>query len=426
MISTRVCATLLIGILFTLAGPTRADQCCPQAIEGVVPQDWPAGQVGSVAVPLTKEAPKDDQPAATVLAAEVHIEGRPQPLKTVAQIEPANRANKTPRRAWLMLKFDQADLGKSVTIKFAPAPPNETPLAYKCQFDAPMVQVKTPEDEMVLAYRHSEPDPSNKYPVIGFIHPLMGLDGEVITDSGPADHIHHRGLYWCWVRHEMNFKDAGEWWVPRHITLEPGKIECGQGPLFGRFVAEHNYITHVNDQNTPFIKETVVCRVFETTDTGRAVDIDIIMEALTDGVRIGGQPVQHKGYGGATIRYAPAAEVQMTADGRPNNPPGMNHLRAYWTDWNARFIGEDGQPREQRSGAAMLVHPSHPDYPPEWITRTYGVLNVSYPGLGMLEIPQDKPLRLRYRMWIHRGDAEQGQVGPQHDIYAADFDWNTQ
>ena len=30
-----------------------------------------------------------------------------------------------------------------------------------------------------------------------YVHPLYGLDGEVLTDDFPKDHYHHRGLFWA-------------------------------------------------------------------------------------------------------------------------------------------------------------------------------------------------------------------------------------
>jgi hypothetical protein len=32
-----------------------------------------------------------------------------------------------------------------------------------------------------------------------YIHPIHGLDGEVLTDNAPADHFHHHGLFWAWT-----------------------------------------------------------------------------------------------------------------------------------------------------------------------------------------------------------------------------------
>jgi hypothetical protein len=31
-----------------------------------------------------------------------------------------------------------------------------------------------------------------------YMHPLYGLDCEVLTDDFPKDHYHHRGLFWAW------------------------------------------------------------------------------------------------------------------------------------------------------------------------------------------------------------------------------------
>lgn len=41
---------------------------------------------------------------------------------------------------------------------------------------------------------------NRKYAVArsGYIHPLHGLDGEVLTRDWSPDHPHHRGLYWAW------------------------------------------------------------------------------------------------------------------------------------------------------------------------------------------------------------------------------------
>ena len=41
----------------------------------------------------------------------------------------------------------------------------------------------------------------------------------------------------------------------------------------------------------------------------------------------------------------------------------------------------------------------------------------------MLEIPTDEPVRLRYRLWVHRGNARQGRVDAQYRTYSADWEW---
>src|SRR4051794_29047719 len=44
-----------------------------------------------------------------------------------------------------------------------------------------------------------------------YVHPIYGLDGEVITDDFPKDHYHHHGLFWGWPHVEIGGKDYDFW-----------------------------------------------------------------------------------------------------------------------------------------------------------------------------------------------------------------------
>jgi hypothetical protein len=214
--------------------------------------------------------------------------------------------------------------------------------------------------------------------------------------------------------------------------------------VLGRFAARHYWVhqpgfpTASRPAKAPapkpsdrLFQEDVVCRVFSTSDRGRALDLDLTLTALQDGLSMGGQTQLNKGYGGLTLRFSTeqqgkATHPQVVADGRPIKEANVNRLEALWVDWTGMFKGPDGKPLPNRSGGAIFIHPSHPPLPaspPEWITRFYGPINPAYPGLDMLDIPPDKPMRLKYRIWIHRGDAVEGGVEGQYQAYAADWQW---
>ena len=40
-----------------------------------------------------------------------------------------------------------------------------------------------------------------------YIHPLWGLNGEVLTDDFPKDHYHHHGVFWAWPHVEIGRMD---------------------------------------------------------------------------------------------------------------------------------------------------------------------------------------------------------------------------
>jgi hypothetical protein len=44
-----------------------------------------------------------------------------------------------------------------------------------------------------------------------FVHPVYGLDGEVLTESFPKDHYHHHGIFWSWPHVGIDGKEYDLW-----------------------------------------------------------------------------------------------------------------------------------------------------------------------------------------------------------------------
>lgn len=407
-----ITAIAVLGL--ALAGGCQSPgQSGRPVVRGVVPADWPVGQAHPVAVPLPPGLEREPG-----LVAQIQIEGWPRYRQVPAQIEPGGIAGDRPR-AWLLIAANADDRGKKITVRLEPGEHTGKPAA-SARYDAPQVIV-----DPVLKYWHGTPSGGFRYPFTDFIHPVLGLDGEVLTDLSPKDHLHHRGVFWAWVRHELAGKPLGSWWVPSSsLECEPGEVRTTTDLVFAGFAASH-FLKTVNKDAAPgerFLRNDVVCRVFPRTNGGRAIDVDLTLAALTDDIRIGGTLTLDKGYGGMTIRFAPAKEVRIEADGKPLAGDGIRQ-RARWADFTGLFAGPDGKPLTHRSGIALLVYPSHPDYPPEWLMRFYGVLNVSWPGLNLAEVPKDKPVRLGYRLLIHRGETREADVEAQYRVFTADWKW---
>ncbi len=389
-------------------------------MSGKVPKDWPAEMPGLVAVPWDSA-----EPTGSAIHVELHIEGRSEPEEVVGQYERADPLADTPARVWFIWTAQEQDLGKHVHIVCRPVEQGKDfAAAYGTRRDGHFVKMTDGLGAPILDYWYGEPDPALPLPLNDFIHPLVGLDGEILTDCRPADHVHHRGLFWAWVRHEIEGQSVGSWWIPRGIHVQPLVLAMHDGAVFSSIAARHHWICTKDGTTQPFMDELVFARVYKTLPEGRALDVEIVFSAMVNGVRMGGTLDLDKGYGGLTLRFAKASEPLIESDGGRVEGEVVNHLRANWVDWSGFFArpGPGGAPA--RSGVAILIDPSHPDRPPEWITRTYGVLNVSYPGLEMLDMPVDQPLRLRYRLWIHRGDAAEGKVAEQYAIHSADWGWS--
>ena len=141
-----------------------------------------------------------------------------------------------------------------------------------------------------------------------YIHPLYGFNGEPLTGDYPKDHLHHRGLWWSWceVRHH---EKIGDLWAVCKIRATPVEISQ-QTVTADRAVLQAVNLWRYDDDPVAVVKETVTIRVLRTEGKpgarSRAIDVDVRLDALVDGVAISGrQKVDYGGYGGMTIRLSP-------------------------------------------------------------------------------------------------------------------------
>src|SRR5688500_13379652 len=64
----------------------------------------------------------------------------------------------------------------------------------------------------VLVYNHgliARPEAPGTRARACYVHPVYGLDGEVITDDFPKDHLYHRGMYWAWPHIKIGDEEIG-------------------------------------------------------------------------------------------------------------------------------------------------------------------------------------------------------------------------
>jgi hypothetical protein len=240
-----------------------------------------------------------------------------------------------------------------------------------------------------------------------YVHPVFGLDGEELTDDFPKDHYHHRGLSWMWNRVTAGGRNVDLWTV-RGIRQNFGKwLQRRADAQEAVLAVENNWVM----DGPPVARETVRLQVHRSEAAGRPIDVEVRLEALAGPIQLRGEVT--KGYGGLCFRFAPReATVIATPAGREEKD--SDHKRFPWADLSARFAG-----RSQASGAAVFIHPANPAAPNEWTLRHYGFLGPCWPAMEAATLEPGKPVTLRYRVWIHRGDAAAGEVAKAYDAYRA-------
>jgi len=224
-----------------------------------------------------------------------------------------------------------------------------------------------------------------------YVHPIYGLDGEVLTDDFPKDHYAHRGLFWGWPHIRIGAQDYSLWdlrrieqrferWLARDASSSAATLGVQNG-------------WYVGDRKV--MQEEVWLRAVPAAANERVLDVELKWTPIGEAVTL--QGAEGKSYGGLTLRFAPRTNTVITTKfGQDEKDLLMTRLS--WADFSARFGG-----RAEASGATILVAPDHPEFPPEWMTRHYGVLAVGWPGVQPKTFQPGETIGCRYRLWIHRG-----------------------
>ena len=86
-----------------------------------------------------------------------------------------------------------------------------------------------------------------------------------------------------------------------------------------------------------------------------------------------------------------------------------------WMDVSGSF-GASG-----KSGLTVLTHPSTTGFPQPWILRARGSMqNAVYPGRQPSVSPRDRPVILRYRIVLHRGELSPAEIDRLQAEYAGE------
>lgn len=217
-----------------------------------------------------------------------------------------------------------------------------------------------------------------------YLHPVNSPAGVTVTDDGPVDHKHHRGLFWGWPQVEQNGVKGDSW------------LGKGAGHRFERIVekrasgdeallkVEHSWLL----DGKPVAKETVTIQAFPK----HQMNVTLQIEALGAAVRIAGAPEQTKGYGGFSARFAPRRETKLRSNKGPVEKD-EDHVPHSWAELEGVFAGG-------RAVMRIQALPANPGFPNEWCLRHYGFVGANFPGVQGFALEPGKPVTLRYTVTV--------------------------
>ena len=231
----------------------------------------------------------------------------------------------------------------------------------------------------------------------------------MLTDDFPADHVDHRGLYWAWPHIKIGSQEFDLWSMrgiryefQRWLAQETKPNTAVLGVENGWFVGDNQVM-----------REIVWIKVHPASSESRSIDVDLTWTPTGESITLWG--AEGKSYGGLTLRFGPRSKTIITVPtGRTSEDLVVTKLP--WADLSGDL---NRNAAGLLSGAALFVHPEHPDFPLTWMTRHYGLLAVGWPGVTSQTFAAGNPFTCRYRLWLHRGALEAAEIQKAYEAYGA-------
>jgi len=229
-----------------------------------------------------------------------------------------------------------------------------------------------------------------------YIHPIYSIDGKVLTDDFPKDHYHHRGLSWMWTKVSFDGVTKDLWGLKG--VRQKCKEEWEPKAYDDRAVLTINDGWYEDSTGRKIIDEVVTVTVYRADEEGRIFDWELNLAAVDTPVSI---DTSDRGYGGFNLRFAPRKDTTIITSKGPVTGD-QDRQRYAWADLSGRFEGSD-----EFDGIAIFDNKSNPHYPTGWTLRNYGILNPAFTSsASAYTIEVDKPLTLKYRVYVHKGKGD--------------------
>ena len=250
-------------------------------------------------------------------------------------------------------------------------------------------------------------DKPSKFDRACYFHPLWAPCGEIITGDFHPNHLHHRGLWFAWVKAKAGSRNANFWEIQQGRGKMVNKaVRAGCGPVFADLAAGNEWMCGTK----VLLTEMLLARVYALPGGLRVFDLTDRQEAHED-LELGKIHYGGLGFRGRDEWDGKKATLDvLTSEGKTRKD--SNATNARWVDYTGP-LGKDGW-----GGMLLIEHPSNPRYPNRVrIHPSMCFFSTTLCQTKPYTIKQGAPLVLRYRLVLHDGRPDKALA----ERLAADF-----
>jgi hypothetical protein len=258
----------------------------------------------------------------------------------------------------------------------------------------------------VLFFQAKTKSLDGTFPRADYIHPLYNVNGKILTEDFPRDHLHHRGIFWTWHQILIGDKKMGDAWECKDFIwdvqqFDQAEVTSNSIKLNAHTLWKSPAWTDEDGEMKAFMKEKTTISVYAKKDNYRVIDFEISMLALEPNLRIGGSEDQ-KGYSGFSVRMKMPEDIKFTSPNEEIEPQTLQIDAGSWMDISGSLNNAG-----QKEGIVIICNPGNPMYPEKWILRKSGSMqNPVYPGREAVAVSMETPTVLKYRLVTYVGDLE--------------------
>lgn len=267
----------------------------------------------------------------------------------------------------------------------------------------------TENNENVLFYQIEPKNKDGKYERCNYIHPLWGVDGTVITEDFPADHLHHRGVFWTWHQLWIGDQKIGDPWALIDFEQDVTKVDFATGKNgAGVLKTEVEWKSDKwkkQSKKVPYLKENTTIIIHPKKDNYRKIDFEISLLALEENLKIGGSE-NEKGYSGFSVRMVLPEDVIFTGPAGEVTPETNAVKSKGYINISGSLL--DGN---KNGGVVIVDNPENPGYPQSWILRKQkSMQNPVFPGRHAVHVSTINPLVLKYSILVYSGELSDDKI----------------
>jgi hypothetical protein len=261
----------------------------------------------------------------------------------------------------------------------------------------------------VLQYVSAPKSMNGEFERCNYVHPLWGMDGEVLTEDFPADHMHHRGVFWAWHEVWIGDKRIGDPWLLEDfeqnvVELEFLKQISGSVKINTEVEWKSN-LWKKDGKKVPYMREITNIVIHPAIGNSRKIDFEIRLEALEEGLKIGGS-TEGKGYSGFSLRMVLPDDIRFAGPAGEIKP----ELAAVKSEAYVNISGSIGE-NGSKGGIVIIDSPENSGYPQSWILREKNSMqNVVFPGRVCIPVAINKPLVLKYSLLVYSGKLSDNKI----------------